>query len=122
MRKSFLVNNLKGPAATSDIAAFRKDRIAAVKKSVNHSKTVTSMREMRRIRAILSEATRRKQLSKKLMFWYSYEEVAQKLHPNHSKFYSFSCRIKKEKTEFKQIIIDSDKTKEEGLSMRFLLS
>ena len=30
--------------------------IAPVKKSVNHSKTVTTMREMRRIRAILSVA------------------------------------------------------------------
>ena len=33
--------------------------IALVKKSVNHSKTVMSMREMRRIHAILSVATRR---------------------------------------------------------------
>ena len=32
--------------------------IAPVKKSVNHSKTVTSMREMRRIHAVLSVATR----------------------------------------------------------------
>ena len=38
-----------GLAATFDLAAFRKDMIAPVKKSVNHSKTVTSMREMRRI-------------------------------------------------------------------------
>ena len=48
-----------GLAATFDLAAFRKDMIAPVKKSVNHSKTVTSMREMRRIHAILSVATRR---------------------------------------------------------------
>ena len=34
-------------AATFDLAAFRKDMIAPVKKSVNHSKTVTSMGEMR---------------------------------------------------------------------------
>ena len=47
-----------GLAATFDLAAFRKDMIAPVKKSVNNSKTVTSMREMRRIRAILSVATR----------------------------------------------------------------
>ena len=38
-----------GLAATFDLAAFRKDMIAPVKKSVNHSKTVTSMREMQRI-------------------------------------------------------------------------
>ena len=38
-----------GLAATFDLAAFRNDMIASVKKSVNHSKTVTSMREMRRI-------------------------------------------------------------------------
>ena len=52
----------EGLAATFDLAAFRKDMIAPVKKSVNHSKTVTSIREMRRIRAIvpiLSVATRR---------------------------------------------------------------
>ena len=41
-------------AAAFDLAAFRKVMIAPVKKSVNHSKTVTSMREMRRIHAILS--------------------------------------------------------------------
>ena len=43
-----------GLAATFDLAAFRKVMIAPVKKSVNHSKTVTSMREMRRIHVILS--------------------------------------------------------------------
>ena len=48
-----------GLAATFDLAAFRKVMIAPVKKSVNHSKTVTSVREMRRIHAILSVATRR---------------------------------------------------------------
>ena len=48
-----------GLAATLDLAAFRKVMIAPAKKTVNHSKTVTSMREMRRIRAILSVATRR---------------------------------------------------------------
>ena len=48
-----------GLAATFDLAAFRKVMIAPVKKSVNHSKTVMSMREMRRIHAILSVATRR---------------------------------------------------------------
>ena len=48
-----------GLAAAFDLAAFRKVMIAPVKKSVNHSKTVTSMREMRRIHAILSVATRR---------------------------------------------------------------
>ena len=36
--------------------------IAPVKKSVNHSKIVTSMREMRRIHAILSAATTRSYL------------------------------------------------------------
>ena len=46
-------------AAIFDLAAFRRAMIAPVKKSVNHSKTVTSMREMRMIRrAILSVATR----------------------------------------------------------------
>ena len=40
-----------GLAAIFDLAAFRKVMIAPVKKSVNHSKTVTSMREMRRIHA-----------------------------------------------------------------------
>ena len=40
-----------GLAATFDLAAFRKVMIAPVKKSVNHSKTVTSMREIRRIHA-----------------------------------------------------------------------
>ena len=40
-----------GLAATFDLAAFRKGMIASVKKSVNHSKTVRSMREMRRIHA-----------------------------------------------------------------------
>ena len=48
-----------GLAATFDLAAFRKDMIAPVQKSVNHSKTVTGMREMRKIHAILSVATRR---------------------------------------------------------------
>ena len=33
-----------GLAATFDLAAFRRDMIAPVKKSVNHSKIVTSMR------------------------------------------------------------------------------
>ena len=46
-----------GLAAAFDLAAFRKVMIAPVKKSVNQSKTVTSMREMRRIHAILSVAT-----------------------------------------------------------------
>ena len=41
-----------GLAAAFDLAAFRKVMIAPVKKSVNHSKTVTSMREMRRIHAL----------------------------------------------------------------------
>ena len=45
-------------AANFDLAAFWKDMIAPVKKSVNHSKTVTSMRGMRRIRATLSVETR----------------------------------------------------------------
>ena len=45
-------------AAIFDLAAFRQAMIAPFKKSVNHSKTVTSMREMRMIRAILSVATR----------------------------------------------------------------
>ena len=36
-----------GLAAAFDLAAFRQDMIAPVKKSVNHSETVTSMREMR---------------------------------------------------------------------------
>ena len=49
-----------GLAAAFDLAAFRKVMIAPVKKSVNQSKTVTSMREMRRIHAILSVATRRR--------------------------------------------------------------
>ena len=49
--------NQGGLAATFDLAAFRKVMIAPVKKSVNHSKTVTSMREMRRIHVILSVAT-----------------------------------------------------------------
>ena len=52
-------HNQGGLAAAFDLAAFRKVMIAPVKKSVNHSKTVTSMREMRRIHAILSVATRR---------------------------------------------------------------
>ena len=47
-----------GLAATFDLAAFGKDMIAPAKKSVNHSKTVTSMREMRKVHAILSVATR----------------------------------------------------------------
>ena len=38
-----------GLAAAFDLAAFRKVMIAPVKKSVNQSKTVTSMREMRRL-------------------------------------------------------------------------
>ena len=48
-----------GLAATFDLATFRKEMIAPIKKSVNHSKNVTSMREMRKIHAILSVATRR---------------------------------------------------------------
>ena len=44
--------NQGGLAATFDLAAFRKLMIAPVKKSVNHSKTVTSMREMRRIHVL----------------------------------------------------------------------
>ena len=43
-----------GQAAIFDLAAFRQAMIAPVKKSVNHSKTVTSMREMRMIRADLT--------------------------------------------------------------------
>ena len=42
-----------GLAAIFDLAAFRQAMIAPVKKSVNHSKTVTSMREMRMIRATI---------------------------------------------------------------------
>ena len=41
-----------GLAAIFDLAAFRQAMIAPVKKSVNHSKTVTSMREIGMIRAI----------------------------------------------------------------------
>ena len=37
-----------GLAATFDLAAFGLYMIAPVKKSVNHSKTLTSMREMQR--------------------------------------------------------------------------
>ena len=40
-----------GLAAIFDLAAFRQAMIAPVKKSVNHSKTVTSMREIGMIRA-----------------------------------------------------------------------
>ena len=47
-----------GLAAIFDLAAFCQAMIAPVKQSVNHSKTVTSMREMRMIHAILSVATR----------------------------------------------------------------
>ena len=43
----------RGLAAIFDIAAFRQAMIAPVKKSVNHSKTVTSMREMRMTRATI---------------------------------------------------------------------
>ena len=53
-----LIDTIRGGlAAAFDLAAFRKVMIAPVKKSVNQSKTVTSMREMH---AILSEATRRR--------------------------------------------------------------
>ena len=44
-----------GLAATFDLAAFGLYMIAPVKKSVNHSKTLTSMREMQRI---LAQTTR----------------------------------------------------------------
>ena len=37
-----------GLAATFDLAAFGLHMIAPVKKSVNHSKTLTSMREVQR--------------------------------------------------------------------------
>ena len=37
-----------GLAATFDLAAFGRYMIAPVKKSVNHSKTLTSMREVQR--------------------------------------------------------------------------
>ena len=59
-----------GVAASFDPAAFGKDIIAPVKKSVNHSKTVTSMCEMRRIRAILSVATRRWKIQSNLVIVY----------------------------------------------------
>ena len=40
--------NQGGLAATFDLAAFGLHMIAPVKKSVNHSKTLTSMREVQR--------------------------------------------------------------------------
>ena len=40
--------NTGGVAATFDLAAFGRYMIAPVKKSVNHSKTLTTMREMQR--------------------------------------------------------------------------
>ena len=43
--KTIILLNQGGLAATFDLAAFRKAMIAPVKKSVNHSKTVMSMRE-----------------------------------------------------------------------------
>ena len=47
--------NQGGLAATSDLAAFGLYMIALVKKSVNHSKTLTSMREVQRSLARLLE-------------------------------------------------------------------
>ena len=38
-------SNQRGPATAFDLAAFRLSMIAPVKKSVNHSRTVASMRE-----------------------------------------------------------------------------
>ena len=58
VKRECTVRKQGGLAAAFDLAAFRKVMIAPVKKSVNHSKTVTSMREIRRIHAILSVATR----------------------------------------------------------------
>ena len=48
--KGFVGNRLGqgGLAATFDLAAFGLYMIAPVKKSVNHSKTLTSMREVQR--------------------------------------------------------------------------
>ena len=42
------VPNQGGLAATFDLAAFALHMIAPVKKSVNHSKTLTSMRDVQR--------------------------------------------------------------------------
>ena len=45
---NFIRQSQGGLAATFDLAAFGLYMIAPVKKSVNHSKTLTSMREVQR--------------------------------------------------------------------------
>ena len=45
LSKILLWIKLGGPATAFDLAAFRLSMIAPIKKSVNHSRTVVSMRE-----------------------------------------------------------------------------
>ena len=63
-----LANPRGGLAATFDLAAFALYMFAPVKKSVNHSKTLTSMREVQRSLARTTREVKRLLTPRTFMF------------------------------------------------------